>query len=562
MASGAARLRDWTSAWRARLPSIWRDFWPDFALCLALAVGAVALTLSGYGRLNPEIHHLSTWDYWFESDPFRTFDLATDRASIHHHSTSHHPLFSITAFPPVFALTVVLGLSAETALATVLSICAALLLVTSNATMRMLGLARLDAFVFSALIGVSSAALFWSPVPETFSVGGLSIMVVMAVCAFAERNKGAPAWLFLLASVASLSATTTNWLAGAGMLATFMAWRVALWRAIQTLILALAVWAVQAAAFPETDNFLNIFRGSEVDYLFNPAALGVSSKLVVFFFHSIVMPNVGEAYGYRLTVQGALPGAGGALAAIGALLWAGLLGLGAWSAVSALRGRGVAGAKTVTALLLALAGQLLITLLFGIESFLYSLHFAPLLVLLAALSALTPARRVALGLALALATVAGVNNLQKLDAAAARVVDRYEHERRFSAALAAQTDVDALVVCGASALMGSGEIGMQREAPAEADILWLDSEIDPDTCAYTFDDPFVSRRGWRLWFEDWSLEAIETYAARDARYFVTQFEYGLAQRADFLDALEARYRTIERTSEWAIYDLQSPPENE
>jgi hypothetical protein len=563
MASGgAASVKTWIEQARARLAVDWRTAWPDVALGAALALAGAVVTAVFYARLTPEIHHLSTWDFWFESDPYRVFDLAVDRLSYHHHSTSHHPLFSLIVFPPVFVLTVVFGLGPEAAMGVTLAGCAAVFMPTAYATQRMMALPRLDAAVFTALMGASAAFLFWFPVPETFSFGALSILIVIAVSAFAERNDGAPPWLFLFASVAAFSVTTTNWLAGAGMLVVFMSFRIAVWRGVQTLFLALAFWALEAAAFPETDNFLNIFRGSEVDYLFNPESIGVIPKLIVFVFHSIVMPDITTAYGYRLTVQGEWPGAGGALAALGALLWAALIGLGGWSAVRLLRERGLAGAKAIVVLLLALAGQLLITILFGIESFLYSPHFAPLLVLVAALAALTPMRRVALGLAAALTLVAGVNNVQKLESAAALVAERYEHERRFTVALAAETDATQLYVCGASALAGSGEIGMHREPPAEAEIRGLDSTTDPDTCAYTFEEAFVPREGWRMYYEDWSLETIETYAARGARYFVTQNEYGLAERPDFFDALDARYRSLARNAEWAIYDLQSGPEGE
>jgi hypothetical protein len=478
---------------------------------------------------------------------------------MHHHSTSHHPLFSLIIFPPVLVLRTIFNLSIENAMGLVLAASSAVWIAMANFTLRMLGLSRIDAFVFSALMAVSAAAVFWFPVPETFGFGAISIMFVIAVCAFSERQGGAPTWLYLLAGVAAMSVTTTNWLVALAMLFVFLGWREAIARAVEIVILVLAAFAVQHTIFPESDSFLNIFRGSEVDYLFNEESLGIVPKLFVFFFHSVVMPHIDRAYGYRLTVQAAWPGAGGPLAMAGTLAWMVLLALGCWSAVQLIRQRGVEGSKTITVLLLAIAGQLLVSILFGIETFLYSPHFAPLLVLLTALGALTPARRLVVPLALGLTVVAGVNNFQKLDVVAAQIADRYEHERRYAAELARRTDSGALFVCGARALAASGEAGVKRETPEEAKIIGVNSLTDPDTCTFAFDGQLVDRKGWRLWYEDWSLEAVEAFAKRGARYFVTQYEFGLSQRKALLDDLGRRYAIVARNSEWAIYDLQSPP---
>jgi hypothetical protein len=57
-----------------------------------------------------------------------------------------------------------------------------------------------------------------------------------------------------------------------------------------------------------------------------------------------------------------------------------------------------------------LLGQLAMHMVFGEETFLYSIHFGPLLIILAALSTLTRVRPAALLLAGALALAAGINN--------------------------------------------------------------------------------------------------------------------------------------------------------
>jgi hypothetical protein len=260
-----------------------------------------------------------------------------------------------------------------------------------------------------------------------------------------------------------------------------------------------------------------------------------------------------------LSVQAAAPGGGSLLTALCVLAWIGLLGLGAWAAFRRIVAKdGFIGRKTLIVIGCALAGQILITMMFGIESFLYSAHFTPLLVCLAALGALTRARWVVVPIAAVLAVAAGFNNLQRFDGAAILLGERGAHERAFTEVLRANTDASALFVCGAASLAGSGESAIPVADQATASIIGVTSRVDPDTCIYTFDDDFVQMRGWRLRYRAWTIESLETLRARGARYFVTQYEYGLEERANFFDALDARYLRMVRTPRWAIYDLQQP----
>jgi hypothetical protein len=64
-----------------------------------------------------------------------------------------------------------------------------------------------------------------------------------------------------------------------------------------------------------------------------------------------------------------------------------------------------------------IGGQLTLHLLYGNETFLYSLHFLPLLVLAASASALTSKRRLAVGVAAVLTVLALLNNVHELNRA-------------------------------------------------------------------------------------------------------------------------------------------------
>jgi hypothetical protein len=106
-----------------------------------------------------------------------------------------------------------------------------------------------------------------------------------------------------------------------------------------------------------------------------------------------------------MTTQASIPGSGSLWGTIAVVLWTALLGLGLWGLFSVKQHP-----KLRLVLGLTLLGQLLLHTLYGSETFLYALHLAPLLVMLAAFSLLTRARPLALVLAAMLVLTAGVNN--------------------------------------------------------------------------------------------------------------------------------------------------------
>jgi hypothetical protein len=540
-------VRRLITKWRAvnRFPGI-----ADIALGAVLAAGFAALTLVCYFRLSPEVYHFSTWDYWFEGDPARVYTLMTDRTSQQHHSTSHHPLFSALTYPPVFVLRSMIGLSAQTSVGLAVAAVSASWAALMFATLRLITLPRLDAAVFALLAAACASSIYFFSVPETFGLSSLSILVAIALAAGAERFGVAPPWVYIAASAVTLSMTTTNWSAGLALLIVFLPWREAALRAAQGFVVVLALWALQHQIFPETDMFLNVFRSSEVDYLFNSEAGGILPKLRAFFFHSVIVPDTELVHGYRLSVQGAQLGEGGPLAAAGATVWAALLAVTIWGLLRRRRQGFGFGGKTLLVLGLAIAGQLAVTIVFGIESFLYSTQFSPLLVIFAAFASLTPARPMALGLAAMLVAIALPANLGRLWEDAGQAAAQYEHETNFGASLDAAVEPDILIVCGENALAGSGEAARERP-PAEA--------LDVGLCTFSLDGALEYRPGWRLWYEDWSLEAVETLDERGAEYFATHNSWGLEQREELFDAMDERYLQLHRSDEFAIYDLDSPP---
>ena len=133
-------------------------------------------------------------------------------------------------------------------------------------------------------------------------------------------------------------------------------------------------------------------------------------------FRSVQFPRHREVppFPTLMLTQPARAGSGSVWGALAVMAWVGLLGLGLKGLVETKRYRTLR-----LSLLLILAGQLLLHLVYGSETFIYSLHFLPLLVLLAAMGTWASERPVALVLAILLVITAGINNYQQFRDAAA-----------------------------------------------------------------------------------------------------------------------------------------------
>jgi hypothetical protein len=220
----------------------------------------------------------------------------------------------------------------------------------------------------------------------------------------------------VIASALTLSMTVTNWMAGIFMAFVRFPWRKALALTIAALAVVLLLQCVQQLLFPSTQRVVT--RRYIRNAFFQSRSGGPVNILEAFVFHAMVMPEIqesrrGKLNRLRLTIQHAVPGSG-SWWGVGAIwLWSALLGLGAW-AVATLRQQ----PHLRLVLGLTILGQLALHLVFcGNETFLFALHFGPLLVVLAAFSALTRARHLALGLAGALLVCTVVNNAAQFERA-------------------------------------------------------------------------------------------------------------------------------------------------
>ncbi len=527
---------------------------PDLLLGGLLATVAAAAVHAGHAELGTAVSHYSTWDYWFESDPPAFVSQVSEPLSPHHSRNSHHPLSSLLIVPLVRTIRGVLGVEPQAAIGLLLAGVAAAWTALFFALLRLLNLHRADAALFTTLSACGASVVFWFPVPETLAFGAVAMLAAVGVTALSERGFTPPPWVLVLVSAATLSFTSTDWMAGLLMLALVLPRRLALLAAASSLGVVGAAWVLQRMLFPSTGFPLALSTDAETLYLFNPEALGLLRKSAVFLFHSIVMPEAAEVYGFRLSVQAAAPGSGGLLPLVGVVLWSALLAAGAWGVARHRRSR------TAGMIVALIAGQWALAMVFGVETFFYSSHWGPLLVLFCAVAAATPLRPIALVLAGALLPVTGANNVARFREAAARLHDRYAVQRDFTATIERLTPPEGLILCGLHAAAAQGEPPWpagRNPGGAVADEIGLSEE--PDTCYFHFDGLRPLRRGFMVSYEDWSLETIEAFRTRGARYFVTSYAYGIAGSSGLFGELDARFRRLASRPDWAFYDLSAEP---
>jgi hypothetical protein len=401
--------------------------WRDLLIVLVLALGAGSAFYHASGVLPPIL--LKTYDVWFESDLARVYDNMAYRWS-DHYRTKVHPLFSLFTHPVVYGLTQIAGLDPATSIRVFNAVIAGVWIAVLFMILRLIGCRLFDAALFSLVAGCSAASIFWFTVPETYPLGSVSILLALLLTIIAER-RGAREWQFVLVSTLTLSFTLTNWMAGIAAAFANYPWRRAAQITINAFGLVVLLWGIQKYLFPTAQFFLG--DREETKYLLDPGSGGMSGVARSFFAHSVVMPafRIADEPGWqlletdlkawpKLVIQSALLGTGSLVGWGVTLIWFVLLGLGAWAFFRMWdhrRFRFVLGT--------VLLGQFVLHTLYGNETFLYSLHFVPLLVILAALSTLTQARPVALvGAALLLGGMVLNNGLQLKQAA------QFVHESR------------------------------------------------------------------------------------------------------------------------------------
>ncbi len=379
-----------------------------------LAAVSILLSIVTFGYLDPVLYGLLGIDFWFQSDMTRVFYNMTDVESSHYRA-SVHPLFSLIAYYGAVIVERGAGLirtitgeeSAQLFIAGVAGVWTA----TLYSLLRILFLPRVDAVLFSLLGIVSAASLFWFSVPETYSFGSVSILLPLVAAALHQRRALAQGW-FVAASTASLSITITNWMAGLGAAFISLRFGRALLVSLAALVIVSSLWFVEKQIFPTTGSLLN--NSGELNYIFREETGGPLHILISFFSTTVVMPEV-QLVGkidrpdwLVLSVQHSFPWQGGILNLAAFCGWLVLFSMGFWQLLF-----GTTAGRTRLLVGVLLAGQLVLHLIYGEETFLYSLHFLPLLIVTAALAGRGRFRRQVLVLAATVLILAGINNMSR-----------------------------------------------------------------------------------------------------------------------------------------------------
>jgi hypothetical protein len=379
--------------------------WRDVVLAVVLSVSLGFMSWRGAAAIGPGV--LAYNDVWFEADSLRVYLNMSSRWSDQRRMTVH-PLFSLLVFPFVKALRL-LGVESPLAVRTVISAVAAIWAASLYGVLRLIHCRRGDAVLFSLLGGLSAASLVWFAVPETYAFGSLSVIWALALVALSERRLVSES-SYVAVSAFTLSFTITNWMAGIAAAATCLPWRRAAQVSVNALFLVILLWTLQYHVFPNVPFFLTDQR--DESHFVLPAEVGGPGAVVrAFIFHAMVMPAVQVSYARepfprpRLNTQHSALGSGGWSGLLATGLWSALLGVGMWAAANMRALRSVR-----VALVCILLGQLALHTLYGGETFLYSLHWLPLLVVLAALGTLTRQRVLARILGVGLLVTAAINN--------------------------------------------------------------------------------------------------------------------------------------------------------
>ena len=391
-----------------------RRYWPDLLIALLLASLTAGLSRF-FGRQMP--YGLYTVEragnVWFQADPGRVVaDMVYFGAN--HYRTKVHPLFVLLTFPFGTVLRYGLGVSGLRAAQMVIVGVSFIFAGAFFSMLRLMGNKRLDAALYTLLCIVSSSTLFGLTVIETYPFGAISILLALMVVVISQKRQ-LSSWWMVAASALTLAYTVTNWMAG--LLATVVSRPRREWRRIilSAFLLVTLLWGVQKVIFRSSRFFIG--SDEELHYMLTDASGGPSRVTVSFWSHTMIMPAIDvienntrwEGMWPRMSVQRAQPGSASLWGEIGVGLWLALLLLGIVSLLSVREQRPL---RIVLAGFIL--GQWAMHIIYGEETILYAMHYAPPMILVVALASHTKLRPAALALTALLIPCAALNNISLL----------------------------------------------------------------------------------------------------------------------------------------------------
>lgn len=389
------------------------------------------------------------FDLWFDSDPARTIANITSRWVIFHERSVMHPLYSLFVAAPFGAIGQIFALRTSTVTTIYVATQSALYAGAAYIALRAFGLAYLDAILGVVLLFSTSAAFYWIGFPEWIALGATSVLVsVIWIAAPARlRNDVTGAMQNLISGAIA----TTSWVVGAAasLLSDWpkLNWGQAYRHTRDAVAFMAAFTFVQYYLFPATGGFLNIWREAGV---FLKADLGGRSAFAYamdFFGQTLIAPDAGVLEGPRN-----VPGWGilimtsygrgisfTPLTSLIFVLWITLLVMGLLAAA-----RGAVRRPIVVLVIGALLFFYVLHAVLGGETFLFTLHFAPLLTFIALWGVNSPHRWIVRGVCMILIVASVAYNypafrvaVRTHNAIDASWLDRPDHP---APAIVAQTD--------------------------------------------------------------------------------------------------------------------------
>jgi hypothetical protein len=361
---------------------------------VAFGLGAVA---SAYALT--VFYHLdfavlaANFDTWFDGDSNRVIAADQARNSWGHYRTKVHPLFALFVSLPLLLLHHI-GISNQNVAGLLIGGGALAFGCAFYTAARTLRLPRVDAALATILVLSTSSSMFWLVVPEVYTLGAVTLLISL-IWLGASRGEH-DLWSAPLQCLLSVSITVTNWMAGLLACVLSLGLRRTLDVAILTFALLSGFTVVQNTLFPTSGRLFDFTEDVNYIAMNRPGVLPQESFLereATLLGQPFIAPTPALA-----TNDDNIPGVNftssfptrlgpvGILAVVGwvVLLVGGFAAL--WSSVHPLK-----------TFILSLVGlQLALHSVYGYGGFLYSLHFTPFLVLIAAFSCTTRWRWLAL----------------------------------------------------------------------------------------------------------------------------------------------------------------------
>jgi hypothetical protein len=389
----------------------------EWLIATSLGVLAILFVIVIASWQGPELSVRSIGGRWFQSDGWRVFDDMVDFKSNHYRNVIR-PLFSLISMPLTLLIKHIFQSSNIQSIWIFNALCMAIWSGMIFFTLRLVGLSRVGAISVSLLGMISGAAIFWFMVPETYVLSSLSILFCLFLAAYGTRYKLSDFWL-VFAGALCLGTLLTNWMASLALVFAYRRPQKAISIGLASLLVVLLGWGLQKAIFPQPASlFLALKPSSEKEYILNKEQGSPLLSLNTIFISSIVVPKIDEydadiqPTGKRLTIQRSGLFNSGGFYAILSVLWLVVLGLGI---IKILRTPSLNRFSFV--LFVTLVGQVVLHSVYGEETFLYGLHFAPLLVILAGTSLLPVSGYRYSVLAWILMILIAINNLGRLQSA-------------------------------------------------------------------------------------------------------------------------------------------------